>query len=97
MSTTNGTVQQAEQITVAKALSHPLRATLLQLLGEGQASPNELAKRLQEPLTNVSYHVRQLNELGLLELVATEPRRGALEHFYRARVRGCRVEFETVQ
>ena len=61
-----------------------------QLTGSGPAgvaSPNELAKRLNEPLTNVSYHVRMLHDLGCIELVETEPRRGALEHYYRAIVR----------
>jgi hypothetical protein len=33
-------------------------------------------------LSNVSYHVRQLAKAGLIELVATRPRRGALEHYY---------------
>lgn len=47
-------------------------------------SPNELCKALDEPLTNVSYHVRMLHELGVIELVTTAPRRGALEHYYRA-------------
>lgn len=71
-----------------KAMAHPLRAALLQeLLVGGVASPNELAKRLGHPLTNVSYHVRMLHDLGCIELVETEPRRGALEHYYRARVR----------
>jgi DNA-binding transcriptional ArsR family regulator len=50
------------------------------------ASPSELADALGEPLGNVSYHVRILRELDCIELVRTEPRRGALEHFYRARV-----------
>ena len=72
---------------LAKALAHPLRVQLLAALNEGVASPNELAKRLQEPLTNVSYHVRMLHDLGCIELVETEPRRGALEHYYRAIVR----------
>ncbi len=72
---------------LAKALAHPLRVQLLAALNEGVASPNELAKRLDEPLTNVSYHVRMLHELGTIELVETEPRRGALEHYYRAIVR----------
>jgi DNA-binding transcriptional ArsR family regulator len=69
---------------MAKALAHPLRVQLLTALNEGVASPNELAKRLNEPLTNVSYHVRMLHDLGCIELVETEPRRGALEHYYRA-------------
>jgi hypothetical protein len=60
---------------------------LLAALNEGVASPNELAKKLNEPLTNVSYHVRMLHDLGCIELVDTEPRRGALEHYYRAIVR----------
>ena len=72
---------------LAKALAHPLRVQLLAALNEGVASPNELAKRLGEPLTNVSYHVRMLHDLGCIELVQTEPRRGALEHYYRAIVR----------
>jgi DNA-binding transcriptional ArsR family regulator len=72
---------------MAKALAHPLRVQLLAGLNEGVASPNELAKKLGEPLTNVSYHVRMLHDLGCIELVETEPRRGALEHYYRAIVR----------
>jgi DNA-binding transcriptional ArsR family regulator len=72
---------------MAKALAHPLRVQLLTALNDGVASPNELAKKLEEPLTNVSYHVRMLHDLGCIELVDTEPRRGALEHYYRAIVR----------
>src|SRR4051795_11684866 len=73
---------------LAKALSHPLRPRILQRLDEGGvASPNQLAEALGERLGNVSYHVRILRGLGFVELVRTEPRRGALEHFYRATVR----------
>ncbi len=48
------------------------------------ASPNQLARELDLPLGRVSYHIRLLADLGAIELVRTEPRRGALEHFYRA-------------
>lgn len=69
---------------LAKALSHPLRQRILQRLNEsGIRSPNELANELSEPLGNVSYHVRILRELECVELVRTEQRRGALEHYYR--------------
>src|ERR1700712_5034331 len=72
---------------LAKALSHPLRQRILQRLSEhGVRSPNELSRELGDPLGNVSYHVRILRELDCIELVRTEPRRGALEHFYRATV-----------
>ncbi len=71
----------------AKAFSHPVRARILERLSEhGVASPSELADALGEPLGTVSYHVRILRELDCLELVRTEPRRGALEHFYRGLV-----------
>jgi DNA-binding transcriptional ArsR family regulator len=51
------------------------------------ASPNQLAQALGEALGSVSYHVRILRELDCVELVSTAPRRGALEHYYRATVR----------
>jgi DNA-binding transcriptional ArsR family regulator len=72
---------------LAKALSHPLRAHVLTILNERVASPNQIANELEEPLGNVSYHVKTLAEMGCIELVDTEPRRGAIEHFYRAVVR----------
>jgi DNA-binding transcriptional ArsR family regulator len=67
-----------------KAISHPLRHRLLSMLDGRTASPNELARELALPLGRVSYHIRLLHELGAIELVDTKPRRGALEHFYRA-------------
>ena len=69
---------------VVKALGHPLRQQILHVLSEGVASPNQIAQRLREPLGNVSYHVKTLLEYDCVELVKTEPRRGAVEHFYRA-------------
>lgn len=68
---------------VSKALAHPLRVRILEQMGEGEASPNGLAQALDEPLGNISYHVKALLEFGAVELTKTEPRRGAVEHFYR--------------
>lgn len=70
-----------------KAIAHPLRYRVLTVLSEGIASPKAVADRLDEPLGRVSHHVRVLAELGAIELVRTEPRRGAVEHFYRAIMR----------
>jgi DNA-binding transcriptional ArsR family regulator len=69
---------------LAKALSHPLRARIFAILNERVASPNEMADMLEERLPNVSYHVRALVDLECIELVRTAPRRGAVEHYYRA-------------
>ncbi|HST69095.1 MAG TPA: helix-turn-helix domain-containing protein [Solirubrobacterales bacterium] len=67
-----------------KAMSHPLRASILRILTERTASPAEMARELNEELSNVSYHTKQLVEFDCAELVSTRPVRGALEHFYRA-------------
>jgi DNA-binding transcriptional ArsR family regulator len=69
---------------IMKALSHPLRVRMLTLLNQKVASPSELADELDEPLGNVSYHMRFLADLKMVKLVRTEPRRGAVEHYYEA-------------
>ena len=69
---------------IITALGHPLRARILGALDEGEASPKELAVRFSEKLGNVSYHVRILARLSLIELVRETPRRGAVEHHYRS-------------
>jgi DNA-binding transcriptional ArsR family regulator len=68
---------------LVRALAHPMRMSILSILEQRVASPKELALEMNAPLTHVSYHVRQLAELGLLKLVRTTPRRGAVEHHYR--------------
>jgi DNA-binding transcriptional ArsR family regulator len=69
---------------LAKALSHPLRPRILQVLQlKGEASPQQVATELGERLGNVAYHMRILKEHGCVEMVRTEPRRGAIEHYYR--------------
>src|SRR3954447_3549528 len=72
---------------IVKAISHPIRHKVLLLLNDRVASPNEISNEIGESLGRVSYHVRQLAEVGAIELVRTEPRRGAVEHFYRATAR----------
>ena len=69
---------------LVKALAHELRVEILAILNERIASPNELAKELDEGLSQVSYHVKVLRQYKCIELVKTEPRRGAVEHYYRA-------------
>jgi DNA-binding transcriptional ArsR family regulator len=69
---------------IMKALSHPLRVRMLTLLNQKVSSPSELAQELGEPLGNVSYHMRFLADLKMVKLVRTEPRRGAVEHYYEA-------------
>jgi DNA-binding transcriptional ArsR family regulator len=69
---------------LVRAVAHPLRVEILEVLvGKGEMSPTQIADTLQSKPGNVSYHVNVLRDCEVLELVRTEPRRGALEHYYR--------------
>lgn len=70
--------------SLVRALAHPLRIEILQVLNEREASPNELMELLGHPLGNVAYHARVLEKCGCIEQVRTEQRRGAVEHYFRA-------------
>lgn len=69
-----------------KALDHVLRQHILLATMAGEVSPSELSKALGEGLSQVSYHVKVLRDDcdGIIEETRTEPRRGAVEHYYRA-------------
>lgn len=75
-----------------KAMSHPLRAKCLRLLVErGEMSPVEVSRELGLSrelggygLSDVSYHMKQLEALDCAEVVRTRTVRGAVEHFYIA-------------
>jgi DNA-binding transcriptional ArsR family regulator len=69
-----------------KAVGHPLRRMIMRRLeknANGGLSPSELAKEMDAPLTHLSYHVRILAQTGVIKLVKTTPRRGAVEHHYK--------------
>ncbi|HEV7563437.1 MAG TPA: winged helix-turn-helix domain-containing protein [Solirubrobacterales bacterium] len=70
--------------SLVRALAHPLRIEILQVLNEREASPNELMDLLEQPLGNVAYHSRVLEKCGCIEQVRTAQRRGAVEHYFRA-------------
>jgi DNA-binding transcriptional ArsR family regulator len=69
---------------VAHAVMHSARLDALSILLERTTSPKEIARALQIPLSTASFHVKELFADGAIELVRTEPRRGAVEHYYRA-------------
>lgn len=67
-----------------KAMAHPLRVRILAYMNDRAWSPNELSNELAEGLSQISYHVKVLKDFELIEMTKTEPRRGAVEHYYRA-------------
>jgi DNA-binding transcriptional ArsR family regulator len=69
---------------LVKALAHPLRVQILEILTERVSSPNRISEELEAGLSHVAYHTRALEQCGCLELVDTAKKRGATEHFYKA-------------
>jgi predicted ArsR family transcriptional regulator len=71
---------------LARSTAHPLRISVLEILGMDGGrtlSPSELSQELQIPLSNTNYHVTELAKAGLIELTRQRQVRGATEHFYR--------------
>ena len=69
----------AEQV---RAISDPLRTTILGLLHERAATVTELATALGRPKSTVAHHVKVLTEAGLLRVVRTRRVRAIEERFY---------------
>jgi DNA-binding transcriptional ArsR family regulator len=65
-----------------KALSHPVRTTILGLLHERAATVGELAVALGRPKSTVAHHVKVLREAGLVQVVRTRMVRAIEERFY---------------
>jgi DNA-binding transcriptional ArsR family regulator len=65
-----------------KALSHPLRTTILGLLHERAATVSELAVALGRPKSTVAHHVKVLADAGLVRVVRTRRVRAIEERFY---------------
>jgi DNA-binding transcriptional ArsR family regulator len=71
---------------LARSTAHPLRISILEILGMDGGrtlSPSELSQELQIPLSNTNYHVTELAKAELIELASQRQVRGATEHFYR--------------
>src|ERR1700712_759624 len=69
----------AEQV---RAISDPLRTTILGLLHERAATVTELAGAVKRPKSTVAHHVNVLAAAGLLRVVRTRRVRAIDERFY---------------
>lgn len=72
---------------VLHALGHPVRRQILRSLVRRDGSASSISKGLDLDLSVVSYHLNQVlaRECGVVELVETVERRGALEKIYALR------------
>jgi DNA-binding transcriptional ArsR family regulator len=68
-----------------KALAHPVREHVLAVLNEEVASTTEIGREIDLDVPAFYHHVETLEELGFLERVESKRRRGAKEHFFRAK------------
>lgn len=68
-----------------KALCHPVREHILAVLNERIASAREIGEEIGGDVSSFYHHVEELEKLGCIERVATKRKRGAKEHFFRAR------------
>jgi predicted transcriptional regulator len=87
MSSARQAREQDDVYARIRALAHPIRVEIIETMGREAVSPVVLHRRLpQYSLPLLSYHVKVLHRAGVLYSVGTKPRRGAIEHFYRAGV-----------
>jgi len=77
-----------------KAIGHPLRTTILQLLHERAATVTELATALERPKSTVAHHVDVLTRNGLLQVIRTRKVRAIDERFYGRTARMFHVAAE---
>lgn len=71
-----------------RALHNPLRARILESLGEGAASPAQLSERFGEDLNRIAYHVTVLADAGYIRPVKTRKARGTGERVYETAIAG---------
>jgi Helix-turn-helix domain len=67
------------------ALSHPVREHLLAVFNERTASATEIGDEVGAEVSSFYHHIEELERLDCIERVATRRRRGAAEHFFRAK------------
>src|SRR5690349_5864541 len=96
-------IHKPEQL---KALGHPLRLKVLQVLGEspGPLTNRELANRLSVDPGHLHFHVRMLHRAGLIELAGSggreKPYRPVAKHLQVAkeiRATGAASELQAAQ
>jgi DNA-binding transcriptional ArsR family regulator len=69
---------------VSYAVGHRIRIEVLGILNEGPRSPSEIAKQIDQGLSKVGHHIKELVDSGCIELARVEQVRNTNEHFYRA-------------
>src|SRR4051794_13826999 len=82
-----------KQITkIFETLMHPLRLKVIVYLDEhGTGAPVDMYKALDTTLGSLAYHVRTLEQKGLIVLKEESRVRGAVKHTYKLTTKGKRT------
>ncbi|MFI6318550.1 ArsR/SmtB family transcription factor [Nonomuraea sp. NPDC050556] len=78
-----------------KALGHPMRHRMVNLLRQRPATLGELTTALGSTKGTVGYHVRILRDAGLVRLASTRRVRGGTEQRFELVNRGFQLDEET--
>ncbi|GCE21233.1 helix-turn-helix domain-containing protein [Dictyobacter kobayashii] len=77
-----------------RAISDQLRVTILHVLRDQAMTTKQLGDRLELAPAKVHYHVRELERVGLVQLVETREKGGILEKYYQPVARNFSVSSE---
>lgn len=67
-----------------KALSDPFRVKLMLRLVESPFTGQQLSEIFDLSRARIHYHLRELEKLGLIEIVKTEEKNGIIQKFYQS-------------
>ncbi|MCJ7428952.1 MAG: helix-turn-helix domain-containing protein [Candidatus Nanohaloarchaeota archaeon QJJ-5] len=65
-----------------RALTHPLRWSIMEKLSEAPRYPADLASELDCSVQSVYYHINTLHDLGLIQVTERQERGGSVAKFY---------------
>lgn len=86
-----------ESIEQMRALADGLRQRIVQVLTVQPLTVTQLGAELDLSPARVHYHVRELERVGLVRLVATREKGGILEKYYRSVARSLTVPASLLQ
>lgn len=77
-----------------KVISDPFRLKILFLFGEDHTplTVKQIAVKMEEVPAKVHYHVKELERIGVLEIVETKEKSGIIEKYYLTTAENFRVE-----
>jgi DNA-binding transcriptional ArsR family regulator len=79
---------ELETLEQLRAIADELRSRIAEALSHRAMTVTQVGEMLGQAPAKIHYHVRELERVGLVRLVATREKSGILEKYYRAVARG---------